>query len=146
MTKRTYGGPLIDMAGAVDLHCHPYPDLFPRLADDFDIVRGARDAGMKAIMLKCHHENTVSRAYLVQRIIPGIRVFGGIVLNYYVGKVTRMITDNPLQLLDVDADYEPSPADLAWARGLVEDPCASVPVAPSAPAPVPAAPPAGGPG
>jgi len=29
MTKRTYGGPLIDVAGAVDLHCHPYPDLFP---------------------------------------------------------------------------------------------------------------------
>ena len=42
-------------------------------------------------------------------------------------KVTRMITDNPLQLLDVDADYEPSPADLAWARGLVEDPCAAQP-------------------
>ena len=78
MTKRTYGGPLIDVAGAVDLHCHPYPDLFPRLADDFDIVRAARDAGMKAIVLKCHHENTVSRAYLVQRVIPGIQVFGGI--------------------------------------------------------------------
>ncbi|HEV2242323.1 MAG TPA: DUF6282 family protein, partial [Streptosporangiaceae bacterium] len=62
--KRRYGGPLIDMTGAVDLHCHPYPDLFPRLADDFDIVRAARDAGMKAIVLKCHHENTVSRAYL----------------------------------------------------------------------------------
>jgi len=27
-------------------------------------------------------------------------------------------------LLDVDADTEPSAADLAWARGLVEDPCA----------------------
>jgi len=64
-------------------------------------------------------------------------------------KVTRMITDNPLQLLDVDADYEPSPADLAWARGLVEDPCAGRPVQlvlPPAPLPAPAAPPAGGPG
>jgi Family of unknown function (DUF6282) len=352
MTKRTYGGPLIDMAGAVDLHCHPYPDLFPRLADDFDIVRAARDAGLKAIVLKCHHENTVSRAYLVQRVIPGIRVFGGIVLNYYVGginpaaveaslklggkevwmptvdagyhaevhggtggydsqkggrsqaegiwvadkdgklrpevkevlelvaeygailatshlapreivalvrearsvgvekivithpyfrvpnldldtveevarmgampefgyctvspawqyaapekivrsverigasrcllvsdtgqrhnpmpsealrifaqtifekgvpmdKVTRMITDNPMQLLDVDADYQPSAADLAWARGLVEDPCAGLPAAPppaapplpgpppAVPAPAQPAPLAGGPG
>ena len=35
-----------------------------------------------------------------------------------------MITHNPMQLLDVDANYEPSPADLAWARALVEDPCA----------------------
>jgi hypothetical protein len=67
-------------------------------------------------------------------------------------KVTAMITDNPIQLLDVDADYEPSPADLAWARGLVEDPCAGLPAslvssaaaAPpvlSAPAPAAAAPP-----
>ena len=98
MTKRTYGGPLIDVAGAVDLHCHPYPDLFPRLADDFDIVRAARDAGMKAIVLKCHHENTVSRAYLVQRVIPGIRVFGGIVLNYYVGGINAAAVEASLKL------------------------------------------------
>ena len=98
MTKRTYGGPLIDVAGAVDLHCHPYPDLFPRLADDFDIVRAARDAGMKAIMLKCHHENTVSRAYLVQRVIPGIRVFGGVVLNYYVGGINPAAVEASLKL------------------------------------------------
>jgi len=98
MTKRTYGGPLIDVAGAVDLHCHPYPDLFPRLADDFDIVRAARDAGLKAIVLKCHHENTVSRAYLVQRVIPGIRVFGGIVLNYYVGGINAAAVEASLKL------------------------------------------------
>jgi hypothetical protein len=52
-------------------------------------------------------------------------------------QVTKMITHNPMQLLDVDADLEPSPADLAWARGLVEDPCAALPLAP---------PPAGVPG
>jgi hypothetical protein len=51
-------------------------------------------------------------------------------------KVTRMITDNPLQLLDVDHDYQPNAEDLAWARGLVEDPCA---VPPPAPAPASAA-------
>ena len=98
MTKSPYGGPLIDVAGAVDLHCHPYPDLFPRLADDFDIVRAARDAGMKAIVLKCHHENTVSRAYLVQRVIPGIQVFGGIVLNYYVGGINPAAVEASLKL------------------------------------------------
>jgi hypothetical protein len=52
-------------------------------------------------------------------------------------KVTRMITDNPIQLLDVTGDYEPSAADLAWARGLVEDPCAGQPGL-SAPAAAPA--------
>jgi len=98
MSTRTYGGPLIDVQGAVDLHCHPYPDLFPRLADDFDIVRAARDAGMKAIVLKCHHENTVSRAYLVQRVIPGIKVYGGIVLNYYVGGLNPAAVEASLRL------------------------------------------------
>ncbi len=98
MSRRTYGGPLVDMSGAVDLHCHPYPDLFPRLADDFDIVRAARDAGMRAIVLKCHHESTVSRAYLVQRVIPGIAVFGGIVLNYYVGGLNPAAVEASLRL------------------------------------------------
>jgi len=98
VSARTYGGPLVDMSGAVDLHCHPYPDLFPRLADDFDIVRAARDAGMKAIVLKCHHENTVSRAYLVQRVIPGIKVFGGVVLNYYVGGLNPAAVEASLRL------------------------------------------------
>ena len=98
MSRRTYGGPLVDISGAVDLHCHPYPDLFPRLADDFDIVRAARDAGMKAIVLKCHHENTVSRAYLVQRVVPGIRVYGGIVLNYYVGGLNPAAVEASLRL------------------------------------------------
>jgi Family of unknown function (DUF6282) len=98
VTKRTFGGPLVDITGAVDLHCHPFPDLFPRLADDFDIVRSARDAGMKAIVLKCHHESTVSRAYLMQRVFPEIRVFGGIVLNYYVGGLNPAAVEAALRL------------------------------------------------
>jgi hypothetical protein len=98
MAKRTYGGPLIDIEGAIDLHCHPYPDLFPRLADDFDIAMAARDAGMKALVLKCHHENTVSRAYLVQRMVPEIKVYGGVVLNYYVGGINPAAVEASLRL------------------------------------------------
>jgi hypothetical protein len=40
-------------------------------------------------------------------------------------QVLQMISYNPMQLLDVEADAGPSEADLAWARGLVEDPCAT---------------------
>jgi hypothetical protein len=98
MTKRTYGGPLIEIEGSIDLHCHPYPDLFPRLADDFDIAMAARDAGMKALMLKCHHENTVSRAYLVQRVVPEVKVFGGVVLNSYVGGINPAAVEAALRL------------------------------------------------
>ena len=96
--KREFGGKLIDVAGAIDMHCHPFPDLFPRLADDIDIAIAARDAGLKALMLKCHHESTVSRAYLIQRIVPGIRVFGGVVLNSYVGYVNPAAVEAALRL------------------------------------------------
>src|ERR671923_3073088 len=96
--KREFGGHLIDVEGAVDMHCHPFPDLFPRFADDVDIVIAARDAGMKAIVMKCHHESTVSRAYLVQRMVPGIRVFGGIVLNSYVGYINPAAVEAALRL------------------------------------------------
>jgi hypothetical protein len=96
--KREFGGHLIDVEGAVDLHCHPFPDLFPRFADDIDIVIAARDAGLKAIVMKCHHESTVSRAYLVQRMVPGIRVYGGIVLNSYVGYINPAAVEAALRL------------------------------------------------
>ena len=96
--KREFGGHLIDVAGAIDMHCHPFPDLFPRLADDIDIAIAARDAGLKALMLKCHHESTVSRAYLIQRIVPGIRVFGGVVLNSYVGGINPAAVEAALRL------------------------------------------------
>lgn len=98
MRTRTYGGPLIDLKDAIDLHCHPFPDLFPRLADDIDIAIAARDAGMQAIVMKCHHENTVSRAYLVQRVVPGIKVFGGVVLNSYVGGINPAAVEAALRL------------------------------------------------
>jgi len=54
-----------------------------------------------------------------------LRIFAQTVFEKGVpmDQVLRMITDNPLQLLDVEADATPSEADLAWARGLVEDPC-----------------------
>jgi Family of unknown function (DUF6282) len=98
MTTSPYGGPLIGLHDAVDLHCHPYPDLFPRLADDIDIAQAARAAGMRALVLKCHHESTVSRAYLVQRMVPGIRVFGGVVLNSYVGGINPAAVEASLRL------------------------------------------------
>jgi len=73
-----------------------------------------------------------------------LRIFAQTVFEKGVpmDQVMRMISDNPMQLLDVDADHEPSAADLAWARGLVEDPC----TVPSSPMPSPVTPSASDPG
>lgn len=89
---------LIDVSGTVDLHCHPYPDLFPRLTDDAGVVQAAVDNGMTAVMIKCHHESSVSRAYHMQKLFPDVRVFGGIVLNHAVGGINPAAVDAALRL------------------------------------------------
>jgi hypothetical protein len=98
MSQRIYGGPRIEVEGAVDLHFHSFPDLFPRVADDLEIARAAREAGMAALLFKCAIESSVSRAYLVQRMVPGIRLFGGIVLNSYVGGINPAAVETALKL------------------------------------------------
>ncbi|MGH2450868.1 MAG: DUF6282 family protein [Candidatus Limnocylindria bacterium] len=89
---------VIGMDGAIDLHFHDHPDLFPRLGDDFDVAEAARALGMRAILIKGHHESTVSRAYLVDRVVVGLRVFGGIVLNSYVGGLNPAAVEAALRL------------------------------------------------
>ncbi len=91
-------GTLIDVAGAVDLHCHPFPDLFPRLADDVAVAEAANERGLRAVVIKCHHESSVSRAYLVQKLFPHLRVFGGIVLNHAVGGINPAAVEAALRL------------------------------------------------
>jgi hypothetical protein len=49
-------------------------------------------------MIKCHHENSVSRAYLTQQIVPDLRLYGGIVLNSYVGGMNPAAVDAALRL------------------------------------------------
>lgn len=91
-------GPFVDMQGAVDVHVHSEPDLFPRIADDVGVARHARSLGLRAISLKCHSERTTSRAYLTQQLVPGIQVVGGIVLNRAVGGINPEAVEAALQL------------------------------------------------
>lgn len=89
-------GPFIDMRGAVDVHVHSHPDLFPRIADDVGVARHAQAMGLRAIVLKCHSERTTSRAFLTGQIVPGIEVVGGIVLNRPVGGINPAAVESAL--------------------------------------------------
>jgi len=75
------------LAGVVDIHAHCDPDSVPRSIDAIDLVRLAHDRGMRALVLKNHSDPTASLACLVRKEVPGIEVFGGIVLNRTVGGV-----------------------------------------------------------
>jgi hypothetical protein len=73
------------LEGAVDLHVHSAPDVDRRRFDDLELARAAKDAGMGAVLIKSHQNSTVERAWLVAQCVPGIRVYGGLVLNETVG-------------------------------------------------------------
>ncbi len=73
--------------GAIDVHVHNMPDSGPRAIDSFESARIARRYGMRALLFKNHFTHTASVAYLVNQIVPGIEVYGGIVLNNTAGRI-----------------------------------------------------------
>ena len=73
--------------GVIDMHVHSHPDVFGRNMDDIDIATLAKARGMRGILLKNHVTTTADRAALVMKVVPGIEVWGGIVLNNAVGGI-----------------------------------------------------------
>jgi hypothetical protein len=89
---------VIEVEGACDLHVHSAPDLFPRIADDVEMVADAARHGFAAVVMKNHFEGTASRATLAARAAGGVKVYGGIVLNRYVGGVNPRAVEAALGL------------------------------------------------
>lgn len=85
-----------DLDGAVDLHVHTAPCLFPRLGDDVQVAQRMRDAGIVGFATKSHHESTVGRAHLAKLAVPGIDVVGGVTLNWPVGGVNPAAVETAL--------------------------------------------------
>jgi hypothetical protein len=73
------------LEGAVDLHVHSSPDVDRRRFNDLELAQAAKDAGVGAVLIKSHQNSTVERAWLVAQCVPGVRVYGGLVLNETVG-------------------------------------------------------------
>jgi len=82
-----YGQSEINLTGAIDTRVHSSPDSAPRSIDADDLARIARDKNMRGLVLKNHFESTATLAYMVRKEVPGIQVFGGIVLNRSVGGI-----------------------------------------------------------
>jgi hypothetical protein len=73
--------------GVIDMHTHTHPDVFGRNMDDIDLAQLAKARGMRGFVIKNHISETASRAALTMKAVPGIEVFGGIVLNNAVGGI-----------------------------------------------------------
>jgi microsomal dipeptidase-like Zn-dependent dipeptidase len=81
------------IAGAIDFHVHSSPDVFGRNVSDIEVAMVAKRAGMRGIVLKNHVTSTSDRAALVMEAVPGIEVFGGIVLNNAVGGINTVAVE-----------------------------------------------------
>lgn len=89
---------VIEIDGAYDLHVHSSPDLFPRIADDTRIVADAARHGFAGLVMKNHFEATASRAQLAQTAAGRLRVYGGLVLNRYVGGINPHAVEVALRM------------------------------------------------
>jgi len=86
------------LADAIDMHVHGSPDVLPRKLHDIDIARKAKEGRLAGVLLKCHHCPTAARAFLVQQCIPGIAVFGSVVLNRNVGGLNPFTVETEVKL------------------------------------------------
>jgi hypothetical protein len=72
--------------GSIDMHVHFAPDaLMTFRMDALETARLAHQMGMKAIVLKAHTYSSASLATMVGKLVPEIKVFGSICLDYEVG-------------------------------------------------------------
>jgi hypothetical protein len=74
------------IAGAIDMHIHIDPESrLKRRQDSLQLAHTARDAGLRAIVLKNREYGTVALARLVQELVPEVLTFGSITLDNEAG-------------------------------------------------------------
>jgi hypothetical protein len=85
------------LEGALDIHIHTGPSIFLRLMNDAELARAARRARMRGVVIKAHEGSTVERAAQIDDV-QGLRVFGGIALNRFVGGLNPIALECALKL------------------------------------------------
>ena len=85
------------LQGAIDMHIHAAPDVYPRILNDVELALQAKEMGMRAIVIKNHFVITADRAQIASAVAD-FPVFGGIALNLQVGGLNRHAVDTALKL------------------------------------------------
>ena len=86
------------LQGVSDLHIYCTPCVYARQFDEIDMAKQCRDVGYKAILSKRHHCINADAAQLATKAVPGMRVFGGVVLNWDVGGLNPIAVDSAIML------------------------------------------------
>jgi hypothetical protein len=77
------------MVGAIDVHIHTNPHVFPQnhAQDVIALAREAHEAGMRALVVKDVGVPTTGSAYVISRLGPGIPIYGAHVMNLANGGI-----------------------------------------------------------
>lgn len=96
MTKRAEEA----MWGAVDLHCHSGPNPIPRIFDHLGAAADGARLGMRAILAKSHHHNTVMDLLAMRSQLDELdtKVYGGVALNSQVGGINPYVVEMSLRM------------------------------------------------
>lgn len=86
------------LKGAIELHCHSYPSIFPRKQTDWELIEDVKKAGMAGVVLKAHEMPTVDRAALIREKEPGLHVYGGLVCNHFTGGLSPAAVDVAIRM------------------------------------------------
>jgi len=86
------------LKGAIDLHFHAGPDIRERKLTYLEAAHQAKEAGMKAILIKSHSAITADIASLIQPLVRDILIFGGIALNYPLGGLNPVAVETAIKL------------------------------------------------
>ena len=86
------------LQGLIDIHLYNLPCVFERMFNTFELARQCRAAGYRAIVLKNHFYPTIEGAYLASKEVPGIEVYGSVVLNWQVGGLNPFAVDASILL------------------------------------------------
>ena len=86
------------LEGAIDLHMHPGPTRIPYRINFFEAAKEAAAAGMRAIVFKPLYFPTMDRAFAAEQSVSGLKVFGGIVLDFGMGGLNPQVVQNAIEM------------------------------------------------
>jgi len=90
------------LVGAVDIHVHAGPHIFssPRRVDPVEAARQAHAAGMDAIVFMDVFEMSNGTSWLVNRVVPEFKTYGGLIMNTVYGGMNPRAVKTALQYGD----------------------------------------------
>lgn len=89
LQTRSENGQPYSVEGATDLHVHCGPEGLPRRFDPVQLAQHVAEFGLKSLVLKSHFASTSAWAQIAYRL-TGVRLFGSVTLNHYVGGINPL--------------------------------------------------------